>query len=89
MTNQIDWDFISKLEGAAVNVGYVPDVENSQSGVTIGTGFDLGSKNEEFANSIGLEQSLIEKLKPFFKLKGQKISKNTSKDVTREYLLGL
>ena len=70
MTNQIDWDFISKLEGAAVNVGYVPDVENSQSGVTIGTGFDLGSKNEEFANSIGLEQSLTEKLKPFFKLKG-------------------
>ena len=70
MENQIDWEFISQLEGAAVNVGYVPDVENSQSGVTIGTGFDLGSKNEEFANSIGLEQSLIEKLKPFFKLKG-------------------
>ena len=70
MENKIDWDFISELEGAAVTTGYVPDVENSQSGVTVGTGFDLGSKNEDFMTSIGVSQNITDKLKPFFSLKG-------------------
>jgi hypothetical protein len=51
MTNKenqmIDYSFIEKLEGNTC-IGYVPDPENSQSGVTIACGFDIGqrSKNE-------------------------------------------
>ena len=66
----IKWNFISKLEEPAIKVGYVPDAENSQSGVTIGTGFDLGSKDEDFMKRIGVSQNITDKLKPFFSLKG-------------------
>ena len=39
----IDFTFIEKLEGYRLE-GYVPDAENSQSGVTIASGFDLGQR---------------------------------------------
>ncbi len=39
----IDFNFIVNLEGCELN-GYVSDAENSQSGVTIASGFDLGSR---------------------------------------------
>ena len=38
----INFEFISELEGGLALDGYVPDVNNSKSGVTIATGFDLG-----------------------------------------------
>jgi|MDTC01.3.fsa_nt_gb hypothetical protein len=79
MANKINWDFISELEGAAIKVGYVPDADSSQSGVTIGTGFDLGSKDEDFMTSIGVSSSITEKLKPFFKLKGVEAAKVANK----------
>ena len=90
MANKINWDFISELEGAAIKVGYVPDADSSQSGVTIGTGFDLGSKDEDFMTSIGVSSSITEKLKPFFKLKGVEAAKVANKllqgkEVTIEY----
>ncbi len=37
----IDFKFIEKLEGSA-RKGYVPDPDNSKSGVTIACGFDIG-----------------------------------------------
>jgi GH24 family phage-related lysozyme (muramidase) len=40
----IDFGFISDLEGRSL-VGYVPDVNNSKSGVTIACGFDLGQRS--------------------------------------------
>jgi len=68
--SKINWDFISELEGKGVSQGYVPDVDNSQSGVTIGTGFDLGSKSKEFLDSIGLDSSLIDRLTPYLGMTG-------------------
>ena len=64
----VDWDFILSLEGFKLN-GYVPDSENSDSGPTIASGFDLGSKNEN--DLIGLPDHLIQKFKPYLGLKGE------------------
>lgn len=63
----IDWDFILKLEGSKL-VGYVPNYEDSKSGVTIASGFDLGARNER--DLIGLPKNLIKKLTPYLELKG-------------------
>lgn len=42
---QVNFGFISGLEGGPVLRGYVPDPKNSNSGVTIATGFDLGQRS--------------------------------------------
>lgn len=42
---KIDFDFISDLEGSSCE-GYVPDPHNSQSGVTIAAGFDIGQRSK-------------------------------------------
>ena len=44
MTDNILWDFIEELEGNS-QVGYIPDPEGSNSGVTIASGFDLGCRS--------------------------------------------
>jgi GH24 family phage-related lysozyme (muramidase) len=38
----IDWKFIGSLEGSSL-AGYVPDAQNSGSGVTIATGVDIAA----------------------------------------------
>jgi hypothetical protein len=63
----IDWGFIAKLEGAS-NYGYVPDVNHSQSGVTIASGVDLSAENE--ASLAGLPSDLQERLRPYLGLTG-------------------
>ena len=75
MENKINWDFIAELEGAAIKVGYVP---SNNSGVTIGTGFDLKEKTEENITNFGFSEPLIEKLKPFFTLSGAEASEVAS-----------
>ena len=75
MENKINWDFIAELEGAAIKVGYVP---SNNSGVTIGTGFDLKEKTEENIINFGFSEPLIEKLKPFFTLSGAEASEVAS-----------
>lgn len=67
----IDWGFISELEGKGKTVGYHP---SNNSGVTIATGFDLKEKNEEFLLSIGITPELTEKLKPYCQLTGSEAS---------------
>ncbi|WP_393941438.1 pesticin C-terminus-like muramidase, partial [Shewanella sp. S23-S33] len=42
---QVNFGFISGLEGGPILQGYVPDPKNSNSGVTIATGFDLGQRS--------------------------------------------
>jgi len=69
-SNQIDFDFISKLEGGAATKGYVPDAKGSKSGVTISVGFDLGARNESDLKSLRLSKGLTDKLKPYLGLKG-------------------
>tara|TARA_B100000214_G_scaffold217362_1_gene157889 strand:- start:464 stop:985 length:522 start_codon:yes stop_codon:yes gene_type:complete len=63
----IDWGFISELEGKGKTVGYHP---SDNSGVTIATGFDLKEKDEDFLLSIGIPGDLTEKLKPYCHLTG-------------------
>jgi len=67
MTN-IDWDFIKEQEGTQTT-GYVPDAENSKSGVTIASGFDLGARCE--SDLEGLPTDIIQICTPYLGLKGE------------------
>jgi len=66
--NNVDFDFISDQEGRAINNGYVPTRRDGtvvdQSGVTVGTGVDLGSKNDAYFD--GLDESIKAKIRPHF-----------------------
>lgn len=53
------------MEGGSKTTGYVPAAGVSQSGVTIGTGFDLGQRNESDLKALGLSIGLIATLKPY------------------------
>jgi hypothetical protein len=66
----IDFSFIHRLEGGSLTHGYVPDVENSKSGVTIGAGFDLGARDVSDLEKLGLDSNLIAKLYPYLGLQG-------------------
>lgn len=62
----IDFTFIEQLEGNTCQ-GYVPDLQHSHSGVTIGCGFDLGQRSElEIKQAFSLE--LARKLLPYTEL---------------------
>jgi hypothetical protein len=71
MSNNIDFSFISSLEGGQQLKGYVPASGVSNSGVTVATGFDLGARNEADLKKLNLSISLINKLKPYLGLKKQ------------------
>ena len=61
----VDWSFISDREGGQVLTGYVPDASGSQSGVTIGTGIDLGQRSESDITGLAISADLKTKLKPY------------------------
>lgn len=68
----VDFGFIAKFEGMEC-IGYVPDPEGSNSGVTIACGFDLGQRcvsdlEAKFPGSLGKKLSFYAGLK---KLKAQ------------------
>jgi len=62
-------DLLLLLEGN-VSEGYVPK-GRSNSGVTVGIGFDVGQHNPSDLEKMGLNTSLIAKLTPYLKKKGQ------------------
>jgi len=66
----IDFDFIHELEGGTLLSGYVPDPENSKSGVTIAAGFDLGARNDKDLRMLSLNATLIGKLYPYLGRQG-------------------
>lgn len=68
--HRIDFEFIHELEGGSVLLGYVPDPKNSQSGVTIAAGFDLGARNDKDLRKLELNATLIGKLYPYLGRKG-------------------
>ena len=72
MADKVNWNFISELEGKAVDTAYVP---SDNSGVTIGTGVDLKMKNAEFLETLGVPFDIIEVLEPYFGLKGNEAKK--------------
>jgi hypothetical protein len=61
----IDFNFISKLEGGRRTTGYVPNPEGSRSGVTIGTGIDLGQMGESDLEQFDFPSDLKDKLRPY------------------------
>jgi hypothetical protein len=69
MAININWDKISEWEGGSRNEAYtLPSQQFPKSGVTIGTGFDLGSKTPEFLSQIGIEPDLINQFLPYLGL---------------------
>lgn len=72
MNFNIDWDFIQELEGFSVKA-YVPQFFNgipiASSGVTVGTGFDLGQHNKDDLTRMKIPAELQGKLIPYLGLK--------------------
>ena len=64
----IDWDFIGQLEGHVL-VGYVPNPETSNSGVTIASGVDLGQMQASQLASLSPDLQAL--LAPYLGLKKQ------------------
>lgn len=68
--DNVDWDFIKANEGFETT-GYVPmnkdGTAKGHSGVTVASGFDLGSRTKESLK--GLPEELVTKLEPFLGLK--------------------
>ena len=67
MTKNINWDFISELEGKGVNQAYVP---SDNSWVTVATGFDLKEKDADLLNEIGISEETTNLLSQFFGMSG-------------------
>jgi hypothetical protein len=65
----IDWTFIEAREGKAVAKAYVPDPKNSKSGVTVGSGVDLGQQSTASLAALKLSSELVAKLRPYLGLK--------------------
>lgn len=70
MTN-INFTFIETLEGGKTCSGYVPDAQNSRSGVTIATGFDIGQRTPEQLYRL-LPRQLAFKLASYCEKTGEK-----------------
>lgn len=67
MPDRIHWDFISGEEGGRRLDAYVP---SGNSGATIATGYDLGTKNEYDLRRQGIPNILIDRLRPYLGLRG-------------------
>lgn len=85
VVTMIDFKFIQGLEGNTCK-GYVPDASNSQSGVTIASGFDLGARSpKEIVKAF--TPDLSAKLFPYCQLKGEsalKVLKDNPLTITEE-----
>ena len=69
----IDFNFIGELEGNVLEAN-VPDPEGSKSGVTVGTGIDLGARTrEDFAGFD--DQELLDRFDEYFGLQGMEAFK--------------
>jgi hypothetical protein len=68
----INWDFIKEKEGGSQNNGYVPE-GGDNSGVTIGSGFDLGQQTEETIKNFGFkDQNILNIIRPYLGIQGAK-----------------
>jgi hypothetical protein len=68
---QVDHTFISDREGGQKLDGYVPNAGGSMSGVTVGTGIDLGQRSAAEINALPISDALKTKLAPYAGLTGQ------------------
>lgn len=74
-TFKIDWGFIQTLEGFETR-GYVPVEENERdnkvkSGVTIGSGFDLGQHTSTYVKTMQFSPEIEKRLLRYVGLKGE------------------
>ena len=63
----INWEFISELEGKGVKKAYVP---SNNSGVTVATGFDLKEKDRDLLTTMGISEDTTNLLSQFFGMSG-------------------
>jgi LysM repeat protein len=68
--NSIDPNFIRGQEGFRLD-GYVPDPQSSMSGVTVGTGVDIGQMSAADIWTLDIPQELKQKLVPYAGVIGQ------------------
>ncbi|EFC42638.1 pesticin domain-containing protein [Naegleria gruberi] len=72
---KIDKGLLTVNEGKPATTGYVPQSKAGtvigKSGVTVGTGFDVGQQNVKGLKALGLSPSLVDKLSPYTGLKQQ------------------
>ena len=69
----VDWNFIDANEGGVRIEGYVPS--GAQAGVTVGAGVDLGSHSAAEMISLGLPDTDVSPLEPYFGLKASRAIK--------------
>ena len=73
-TTNVDFDFIREQEGFKTKL-YVPTNEDGkaieQSGVTVGSGVDLGQWSKKQFEDLGVPESTINKLLPYFGIRKQ------------------
>lgn len=65
----VDTDFIGRQEGFRLDA-YVPDPLFSSSGVTVGTGVDVGQRSAADIQALDIPETLKQKLIPYAGLKG-------------------
>jgi hypothetical protein len=91
---KVDFQFISRMEGGQWQRGYIPfgrqnlhghRVEEvlGHSGVTIGSGFDLGQQDEKHLRANGFDDWIIDVLQPYL---GRKFAGYTRYDLFHEIL---
>ncbi|WP_162932526.1 pesticin C-terminus-like muramidase [Solimonas sp. K1W22B-7] len=68
LKTRIDFNSILEYEGLSLE-GYVPDIPDGQSGVTIGVGFDVGQFSKAEIKAFGFPEVLTKKLLPYAGLK--------------------
>jgi len=73
----IDWSFITVLEGRGHDRAYVPvDRRTGQvlgkSGVTVASGFDLGQHHAGDLRRMGVDDALADRLAPYLGLQGKR-----------------
>jgi hypothetical protein len=66
----VDTGFIGSQEGFRLD-GYVPDPGFSRSGVTVGTGVDIGQRSAADIQALDIPETLKQKLIPYALLTGQ------------------
>lgn len=68
-------EFLGKVEGRGVATGYIPRNSRGKilgvSGVTIGTGIDLGQQSAEGLAAMGIAPGIVGLLTPYLGLKGE------------------
>ena len=66
----INWNFIAEMEGRRQLSGYVPAATDSQSGVTIATGVDLGHRTLAEIQQWPISDRLKQTIEPYVSLLG-------------------